>query len=178
MSDTPRTDAHSEAMTNAKVPQSRSWPYWYNFARQLERELAEAWEANDGLKLRLGKVREKLNRELAEAQGNAAALKDFENYCRVSIRRTLDDVGAPFLHPDIGAPARKPMMPTERIKALAEQRDEARQQRATLAEALESVQGVLNPLSGFTKIKGQRYLEIVRGKVREALASVKGGAES
>ena len=110
---TPRTDAHATTMTNAGVPQSRSWPHWYDFARQLERELAEA-------------------------QGNAAALKDFENYCRVSIRRTLDDVGAPFLHPDIGAPARKPMMPTERIKALAEQRDEAMKQRDTLAATLKS----------------------------------------
>ena len=115
---------------------------------RLKSELAQAKEANDGLKLRLAKVREKLSRELAEAQGNAAALKDFENYCRVSIRRTLDDVGAPFLYPDIGAPARKPMMPTERIKALAAQRNalkesaqEAKEQRDTLAEALEYVIG-------------------------------------
>jgi len=109
----------------------------------LERELARAKEANDGLKLRLAKVREKLSRELAEAQGSAAALKDFENYCRVSIRRTLDEVAAPYLFPDIGAPARKPMMSTERIKALAAQRnalkeaaDDAVRQRDTLAEAL------------------------------------------
>jgi hypothetical protein len=49
MSDTPRTDAYSEAMTNAKVPQSRSWPYWYGFARLLERELAEARKQRDTL---------------------------------------------------------------------------------------------------------------------------------
>lgn len=140
---------------------------------RLQRELAQAKEANDGLKLRLAKVREKLSRELAEAQGNAAALKDFENYCRVSIRRTLDDVGAPFLHPDIGAPARKPMMPTERIKALAEQRDalaeaadEARKQRDTLAEALEKIVTL-------AKSMPDSSLEIEIAK--QALAAVKGG---
>ena len=49
-----------------------------------------------------------------------------------------------------------------------------RQQRNALTEALIAAQGALNPLSGFTKIKGNRYLEIVRDKVREALETTKG----
>jgi hypothetical protein len=39
MSDTPRTDAHSLKMQSANVPQSRCWPHWYDFSRQLEREI-------------------------------------------------------------------------------------------------------------------------------------------
>jgi hypothetical protein len=138
----------------------------------LERELARAKEANDGLKLRLAKVREKLSRELAEAQGSAAALKDFENYCRVSIRRTLDEVAAPYLFPDIGAPARKPMMPTERIKALAEQRD-------TLAEALEMSRNKLLEVLDDTEkeqvsFAGDDFHETLK-VCEQALATVKGG---
>jgi hypothetical protein len=138
----------------------------------LERELARAKEANDGLKLRLAKVRENLSRELAEAQGNVAALKDFENYCRVSIRRTLDEVAAPYLFPDIGAPARKPMMPTERIKALAEQRD-------TLAEALEMSRNKLLEVLDDTEkeqvsFAGDDFHETLK-VCEQALATVKGG---
>lgn len=38
---------------------------------------------------------------------------------RNCIKSALDEAGAPTHHPDIGAPARKPMTPQERIKALA-----------------------------------------------------------
>lgn len=46
------------------------------------------------------------------------------NYLREMVRKALDDAKAPSHHPDIGASARKPMTPQERIAALAKQRDE------------------------------------------------------
>lgn len=77
-----------------------------------------------------------LERELAEARLEAWNLRDERDAARACheglqelICQSLDKAGAPTHHPDIGAPARKPMMPQERIAAIAEQRDR-------LAEAL------------------------------------------
>jgi len=61
------------------------------------------------------------------------------------------------------------------IHALRLERElnEVTKQRNALTEALIAAQGALNPLSGFTKIKDNRYLQIVRDKVREALETTK-----
>ena len=59
-------------------------------------------------------------------------------------------------------------------KQLERELNEVTKQRNALTEALIAAQGALNPLSGFTKIKGNRYLQIVRDKVREALETTKG----
>lgn len=64
-----------------------------------------------------------LERELNESKANQKALKQFENYCRIAIRDALNAANAPTHYPDIGAPARKPMTPVERIAELAKQRD-------------------------------------------------------
>lgn len=58
-------------------------------------------------------------------------------------------------------------------RQLERELNEATKQRNALTEALIAAQGALNPLSGFTKIKDNRYLQIVRDKVREALETTK-----
>ena len=75
---------------------------------------------------------EALELELNESKANQKALKQFENYCRIAIRDALNAANAPTHYPDIGAPARKPMRPVERIAAIAKQRD-------ALAEALRTI---------------------------------------
>lgn len=45
MSDTPRTDAFSERLKGAKVPQARTWPHWYDHSAKLERENRELLDA-------------------------------------------------------------------------------------------------------------------------------------
>ena len=77
------------------------------------------------------------------------------------IKDALDEVKSPTHHPDIGAPALKPMTPQERIRALGTQRD----------ELLEAAQ------------RGLLYLEAYAARednadgvfIRSAIAKVKGG---
>ena len=72
-----------------------------------------------------------------------------------------------------------PYTPSDTVSAdfarqLERELNEVTKQRNALTEALIAAQGALNPLSGFTKIKDNRYLQIVRDKVREALKTTKG----
>lgn len=66
-------------------------------------------------------IREQINAQQARAEKAEAELAmseaAFSNY-RGLILSTLNEVGAPTHHPDVGASARKPMTPQERIKAL------------------------------------------------------------
>ena len=101
MSDTPRTDAYSEAMTNAKVPQSRSWPYWYGFARLLERELAEARDQLAGAS-KLMNACDVLVRDLAEARKE-----------RDTLAEALSMYGLPYTDDDLEHMAQNPSPQTE-----------------------------------------------------------------
>lgn len=80
--------------------------------------------------------------ELAKLGGEELTLATFCRQIEIELRQqesvnrafvhiisnALDGVGAPTHHPDIGAPARKPMMPQERIAALGQQLDAVKTQ--------------------------------------------------
>jgi chromosome segregation ATPase len=89
---------------------------------------------------------------------------------RDSISRALDAANTPTHHPDIGAPARKPMMSTERIEALAKQRD-------TLAEAFREWPRLREWLEMSEFIRGYMSNESEAfDAMNKALAAVKGGS--
>lgn len=73
---------------------------------------AEIYRLRDELKA----ANERAENAERERDGN----RTFHEAFKASIFEALDKAGAPTHHPDIGAPARKPMMPQERITAIAE----------------------------------------------------------
>ena len=44
-SETPRTDTFAQRLTAARVPASKTWPHWYDYAAALEREIAACHKA-------------------------------------------------------------------------------------------------------------------------------------
>lgn len=110
----------------------------------------------------------RLKRELAEARDQIVSSEAVFSKFRDLISRALDAANTPTHHLDIGAPARKPMMSTERIKALAEQRD-------TLAEALESMWPFIEE-DDHPNCNTPAFSAAI-AKYKAAIAEVKGGSD-
>jgi hypothetical protein len=149
--DTPRTDAcWDDESCNILL-----------HARQLEQELNEVTLERNNLDASLTAAISSSNARHFESMEHEAKSKQLERELNEAIKQRD---GLHELHNKNAA----------RSAELLDLCQTMRQQRNALTEALISAQGALNPLSGFTKIKGNRYLQIVRDKVREALETTKG----
>jgi len=91
---------------------------------RLIQSATKAWEEADRAKSKIAELTQGIQDQQENADRLTAELAAQELVTKNNrdvINSALDAVNAPTHHPDIGAPARKPMMPHERITALAAQ---------------------------------------------------------
>lgn len=88
------------------------------------------------------------------------------------IHESLSKAGAPTHHPDIGAPARKPMMPQERIEAIRSFYDEKCQEASSLRQQLTAAEAEKDKaLADVAELRKQlaakSWVETVRSELQE-----------
>lgn len=101
-------------------------------------------EVAKALNLPLGtSIRAGILPAVQQLRANLETAREMREDFRESVANALTQAGAPTHHPDIGAPARKPMMPQERIAWLRVNLDTAQK---TVAEMRQYIQAMANLL--------------------------------